>query len=175
MATRLKICSQYMSDNFTIENAVIFFLFIVSGAKSCYSTKFRSFFCESVFHLYERGYLKELSMSNFSTLIAHDNINVETEDVIFSIPMEIINTHTPERDINRCVGLIRFHQMSTNFLLDVVQLHPVMLTQERRRLVRETLRYQLTNQPSPTIAPASRLATSDVLIYSASHKNVYRY
>ena len=142
-----KECSQYMSNNITIENAVMFYSFIVTGARSCDSTKFRSFLCENFSDLYKQDYLKELSLNNFYTLLADDNINVETEDVVFSAAMEIINKHTSEADIDRCVGLIRFHQMSANFLLDVVQPHPVMLTPERCLLVREALRYQLTNQP----------------------------
>ena len=159
-----KECSQYMSNNIAIENAVTFYSFIVNRTELCDSTKFRSFLCKNFSELYEQGYLKELSLSNFCILITDDNINVETEDVVFSAAMEIINKHTSEKDIDRCVELIRFHQMSANFLLDVVQPHPVMLTQERCRLVREALRYQLTNQPSPTTALASRPCTCSYIL-----------
>ena len=168
-----KECSQYMSDNITIENAVMFYSFIVNEAKSCDSTKFRSFLCENFSDLYKQDYLKKLSLSNFSTLIADDNINVEIEDVVFSAAMEIINNHTSEADIDRCVGLIRFHQMSANFLLDVVQPHPVMLTPERCLLVREALRYQLTNQPSPSTTKGMRRAAHD--IYYIANDGIYRY
>ena len=51
-----KECSQYMSNNITIENAVMFHSFIVTGAKSCDSTKFRSFLCENFSELNEQGY-----------------------------------------------------------------------------------------------------------------------
>ena len=168
-----KECLQYMSNNITIENAVMFYSFIVNEAKSCDSTKFRSFLCENFSDLYKQDYLKKLSLSNFSTLIADDNINVETEDVIFSAALKIINKHTSEADIDRCVGLIRFHQMSANFLLDVVQPHPVMLTPERCRLVREALRYQLTNQSSPSTRKGKRRAAHD--IYYIVNDSIYRY
>ena len=164
-----------MSNNITTENAVTFYSFIVNRTELCDTTKFRSFLCKNFSELYELGHLKELSLSNFCTLTTDDNINVETEDVIFSAAMEIINKHTSEADIDRCVGSIRFHQMSANFLLDVVQPHPMMLTPERCLLVREALRYQLTNQPSPSSAPASRRATSHVAIYYTVNKNIYQY
>ena len=167
-----KECSQYMSNNITIENAVMFYSFIVNSAEVCDSAKFRSFLCVNFSELYEQGYLKKLSLNNFCTLLA-DDINVETEDVVFSAAMEIINKHTSEADIDRCVGLIRFHQMSANFLLDVVQPHPVMLTPERCRLVREALRYQLTNQSSLSTATGKRRTSQD--IYYIVNDMIYRY
>ena len=170
-----KECSQYMSNNITIENAVMFYSFTVNSAEFCDPTKFRKFICEHFKELYEHGYLKELSLNNFYTLLADNNINVQTEDVVFSAAMEIINKHTSEADIDRCVGLIRFHQMSANFLLDVVQPHPVMLTQERCLLVREALRYQLTNQPSASTTQENRRAASDLPIFYTVNNNIYRY
>ena len=170
-----KECSQYMSNNITIENAVMFYSFIVNNAEFCDPTKFRKFISEHFRELYEHGYLKELSLNNFYTLLADDNINVQTEDVVFRAAMEIINKHTSGADIDRCVRLIKFHQMSANFLLDVVQPHPMMLTPERCLLVREALRYQLTNQPSPTTAPASKGETPEEPIYYTVNNNIYRY
>ena len=170
-----KECSQYMSNNITIENAVMFYSFIVNNAEFCDPTKFRKFISEHFRELYEQGYLKELSMNNFCTLLADDNINVETEFVVFSAAMEIINKHTSEADISRCVGLRRFHQMSANFLLDVVQPHPMMLTPERCLLVREALRYQLTNQPSASTTQGNQRAASDLPIFYTVNNNIYRY
>ena len=173
--TLSKECSQYMSNSITIENAVMFYSFIVNSAEFCDPTKFRKFISEHFRELYEHGYMKELSLNNFYTLLADDNINVQTEDVVFSAAMEIINKHTSEADISRCVGLIRFHQMSANFLLDVVQPHPVMLTPERCLLVREALRYQLTNQPSGSTTQENRRAASDLPIFYTANNNIYRY
>ena len=170
-----KECSQYMSNNITIENAVMFYSFIVNNAEFCDPIKFRNFISKHFRELYEQGYLKELSLTNFYTLLADNNINVQTEDVVFSAAMEIINKHTSEADIDRCVGLIRFHQMSANFLLDVVQPHPVMLTQERCLLVREALRYQLTNQSSPSTTKGNQRAASDLPIFYIANNNIYRY
>ena len=112
-----KECSQgtCTSDDITIENAVMFYSFIVDGGEFCDSMKVKSFISEHFTELYEQGYLKELSLNNFCTLLADDNINVETEDVIFSAAMEIINEQTSEADINKCVGLIQFQKMSLSF------------------------------------------------------------
>ena len=173
--TLTKECSQgtSTSDDITIENAVMFYSFLVNGGEFCDSMKVKSFISEHFTELYEQGYLKELSLNNFCTLLADDNINVETDDVIFSAAMEIINKHTSEADIDRCVELIRFHQMSANFLLDVVQPHPVMLTPERCRLVREALRYQLTNQSSPSTTKGKRCASQEIYYFVDDH--IYRY
>ena len=170
-----KECSQgtCTSDDITIENAVMFYSFIVSGVEFCDSTKVKSFICEHFTEFYEHGHMKKISLNNFCVLISNGNINVEREDVVFSAAMEIINEHTPEEDIDRCVGFIKFHHMSANFLLDVVQPHPVMLTQERCLLVREALRYQLTNQPSPSTTNGKRRAAHD--IYYIVDDHIYRY
>ena len=50
----------------------------------------------------------------------------------------------------------------TEFLLDVVQLHPVMLTQKRCLLVKEALQCQLTKPPSPSISQGSRRADLEI-------------
>ena len=79
--------------------------------------------------------------------------------------------------------------MSANFLIDVVQPHLVMQTEERSLLIRDALRYQLTNAPSPstskesgctqqplsTTTPEIRRATQDVAIYYVVNNSIYRY
>ena len=173
--TLSKECSQYMSNTITIENAVMFYSFIVNNAKFCDSSILKYFLSQHFSELFEQGLLKKLSLNNFCTLIADDNINVQAEDVIFSAAMEIINKQTSDADIDRCVSLIRFQHMSADFLLDVVQPHPVMLTQERCLLVREALRYQLTKQPAPTTAKERRGVAPDVAIYYTANNYIYRY
>ena len=168
-----KECSQYMSNNITLEKAVKYYSFIVNSSEFWDSTKFKCFLSEHFSELFEQGYLKKLSLSSFCTFIADDNLSVKAEDEVFSAAMQIINKQTSEADIDKCVGLIRFHQMSANFLLDVVQPHPVMLTQERCLRVREALRYQLTNQPSPSTAKGKRRTSLDIHYMADGH--IYRY
>ena len=168
-----KECSQYMSNNITIENAAICYSCTVNSAEFSDSTKFKYFLRQHFSELFQQGHLKELSLSSFCTLLADDNIDVETDDVIFSAAMEIINEQTSEADINKCVGLIQFQKMSLSFLLDVVQPHPVMLTQERCLLVKEALRCQLTKPPSPSISQGSRRADLDIHYIINDH--IYRY
>ena len=55
----------------------------------------------------------------------------------------------------------------------VIQPHPVMLTPERCLLVREALRYQLTNQSSPSTTKGKRRALQD--IYYIANNSIYRY
>ena len=120
------LCLAYMNDNITINNACRFYNFALDNVGQQKSHTINKFIREHFTSLHESGQLSELSLKNFTDIIAHDEINVKNEDVIFSSAVQIINQRTSVEDINRCLELIRFPHTSGDFLVNIVLDHQLM-------------------------------------------------
>ena len=148
-----KICLSYMSDNITINNACRFYNFALEDDDQHSSETLSMFIREHFTCLHESGQLKELSLKNFTTIIKHDEINVKNEDVVFNSAVQIINQHTSDEDINRCLELIRFSHTSGDFLVKVVLSHPLMREPPRDEYPKEALLCQLHKSSTPEVKP----------------------
>ena len=151
--TLSQLCVTYMIDNITINNACRFYNFALDNADHHKSQILNNFIREHFTSLHESGQLSELSLKNFTTIIEQDEINVKNEDVIFSSAVQIINQRTSDKDINRCLELIRFPHTSGKFLVNFIRKHPVMKFPSRDRYVSEALFYQLNKTCTPEIKP----------------------
>ena len=148
-----KLCVEYMNDNITINNACSLYNLAIDNVGYNKSHIINKFIREHFTILHELGQLRELSFSNFSTIIQHDEINVTNEDVIFSSAVQIINQRTSVEDINRCLELIRFRHMSGDFLVNVILKHPLMKFLSRHRYVSQALLYQIDKTSPLEVKP----------------------
>ena len=148
-----QLCVTYMDDNITINNACRFYNYASVNVGDNNPQLLNAFIQEHFTSLHKSDQLSELSLKNFTTIIEHDEINVKNEDVIFSSAVQIIDQQTSAEEINRCLELIRFPQMSGDFLLDVVQSHPLMKDPPRDRYVQEAVRYQINGKSSKLVKP----------------------
>ena len=148
-----KLCVEYMNDNITINNACRFYNFALDNVDQHKLQIMNEFIREHFTSLHESGQLSELSLKNFTTIIAHDEINVKNEDVIFSSAVQIINQRTSVEDINRCLELIRFPHTSGDFLVNVVLGHQLMKEPLRDKYPREALLYQVNKRSTPEVKP----------------------
>ena len=146
-----ELCVTYMIDNITINNACRFYNFALDNVDHHKSQIVNKFIRENYISLHESGQLSELSLKNFTTIIEHDEINVKNEDVIFSSAVQIINQQTSVEDINRCLELIRFPHMSSDFLVSVTRNHPLMKVPSRDRYVSEAVLYQINKTSAPGV------------------------
>ena len=154
-----QLCVTYMNDNITVNNACRFYNYASINAGDNNPQIENKFIREHFTSLHESGQLKELSLKNFTTIIEHDDINVKNEGVIFSSAVQIINQQTSAEDVNRCLELIRFPHMSGDFLLDVVQIHPLMKDPPRDRYVQEAIRHRLNGKSADVIKPRRQWQT----------------
>ena len=153
-----QLCVTYMNDNITINNACRFYNYASVNAGENNLLVLNAFIREHFTSLHESDQLRELSFKNFTTIIEHD-VNVRNENVVFSSAMQIINQQTPAEDINLCLELIRFPHMSGDFLLDVVQGHPLMKDPPRDKYVQEAIRHRLLARSADIIKPRRQWQT----------------
>ena len=147
------LCVKYITDNISINNACILYKFAMDNVDQHTSQIVNKFIREHFTSLYESGQLRQLSLKNFTAIIEHDEINVNNEDVIFSSAVQIINQQTSVEDITRCLELIRFAHTSRDFLVEIIQNHPLMKDAPRDKYPREALLYQLNNISTQEVKP----------------------
>ena len=168
-----KLCVAYMNDNVSINNACRFYNFASDNVDQKESHLLNEFIREHFTSLHDSDQLHQLTLTNFTTIIEHDEIDVENEDVIFSTVVRIIDQQTCVEDINRCLALIRFPHLSGDFLLDVVQEHPLMKKPPQNRYVREALRYQLNRRSSQEVKPRRQWQRG--IYYIGTDRCLYQY
>ena len=168
-----RLCVAYMIDNVSINNACTFYNFASDNVDQNESLLLNEFIREHFQSLHDSDQLHELSLKNFTNIIEHDEIDVENEDVIFSSAVRIIDQQTCIEDINRCLALIRFPHASDDFLLDVVQEHPLMKEPPRNRYAREALRYQLNRKSTTEVKPRRQWQRG--IYYISEDQCLYQY
>ena len=147
-----KLCLTYM-NNITINNACRFYNFALENVDQHKSQILNEFIRKHFTSLYESGQLSELTLKNFTTIIKHDEINVENEDVIFASAVQIINQQSSVEDINRCLELVRFPYASGDFLVNVIFDHPLMKEAPRNKYASDALLYRINKTSTPEVKP----------------------
>ena len=170
----IKLCVEYMTDNITINNACRFYNFALDNVDQPKSRIINEFIREHFTSLHESGQLRKLSLKNFINIIAHDEINVKNEDVIFSSAVQIINQRTSVEDISRCLDLIRFPHTSGDFLVNVVLDHQLMKEPPRDKYLSEALLYQVNKRSTPDVKPPRYWGKSGIYYYGKDH-SFYQY
>ena len=158
-----------MNDNITTNNACRFYNFALDNVDQHKSQIINQFIREHFTSLHESGQLSELALKNFITIIEHDDINVNNEDVIFSSAVQIINQRTSVEDVNRCLELIRFPHTSGDFLVNVVLDHQLMKKPPRDKYLREALLYQVNKRSTPEVRPPRYWGRSGIYYIGTDH------
>ena len=169
----VRLCVAYMIDNVRINNACKFYNFASDNIDQNDSLLLNEFIREHFRALHDSEQLHQLSLKNFTTIIEHDEIDVENEDVIFSTAVRIIDQQACVEDTNRCLALIRFPHTSSDFLLDEVLGHPLMKEPPQNRYVREALRYQQNGRSAPEVKP--RRQWQRAIYYIGNDESLYQY
>ena len=169
-----KLCVAYMNDNITINNACRFYNFALDNVDQQKSQNISEFIRGHFTSLHESGKLSELCLTNFTTIIEHDEINVKNEDVIFSSAVQIINQQTSDEDLNRCIELIRFPHTSGDFLVKVIRNHPLMKEPPRDRYVSEAILYHVSKTSISEVKPPRYWGRS-LIYYIGKGHCMYQY
>ena len=157
-----KQCVEYMNDNINVNNACMFYSFALKNNGYNDVQKLNSFIREHFTDLHELNQFYELSTTHYCSIIEHDDINVDNEDILYRGALETITNKTSLNSIKNCLALIRFHQMTANFLLDGVQPHPMMDKQLLDNYVKDALRCQLTQKTTATTVKPPRCWQTEI-------------
>ena len=95
---------------------------------------------EHLNELSEGNHLVQLSLKAFCEIIKSDEVNVETEDVICATAMSLIENEQSDEDITKCLKLIRYEHLTSDFLFDVIS-HTIMKNEPQKSYLRNGLNY----------------------------------
>ena len=169
------LCVSFINNNVTINNVCRFYNFTLDTDDMNQFESLNKFIREHFKILHESNKLCQLPLKNFIEIIGHDEINVDNEDVIFSNAVQIIEKQTSAEDTRRCLELIRYPHISSNYLIEVVQEHPLLKKNPQNGYVRKALKYHINKSPTQTVKPRRTWNDGTCTYYIALDKYVYRY
>ena len=108
---------------------------------------------EHLSELYEGNHLVQLSLKAFCEIIKSDEVNVETEDVICATAMSLIENEQSDEDITKCLKLIRYEHLTSDFFLDFAMSQPIMKNEPQKSYLKNAHKYQCSKdglQPDKT-------------------------
>ena len=171
----ITLCASYINDNVTIYNACKFYRFNLDIDDTIQFQALNMFIREHFKSLDESNELRQVSLKNYINIIDHDEINVENEDAIFSNAVQIIEQQTSVEDTRRCLELIRYPYLSSDYLIEVVQEHPLMKEPPQNGYVREALKYHVSKSPTEIDKPRRTWNDGTCTYYIAPDMYVYSY
>ena len=101
---------------------------------------------EHLRELSEGNHLVQLSLKAFCDIIKSDEVNVETEDVICATAMSLIKNEQSDDDITKCLKLVRYEYLTSDFLFDVALSQPIMKHEPQKSYLKNAHKYQCSKE-----------------------------
>ena len=139
-------CFTYMRKSKNMENVCRFYELSLKHQNIDALYDMSNYIREHLSELSEGNHLVQLSLKAFCEIIKSDEVNVETEDVICATAMSLIENEQSDKDITRCLKLIRFEHLTSDFLFDVSTSHPIMRNEPQKTSLKNALRYQCSKE-----------------------------
>ena len=96
---------------------------------------------EHLSELSEGNHLVQLSLKAFCEIIKSDEVNVETEDVICATAMRLIEKEQSDEDITKCLKLIRYEHLTSDFFLDFALSNSIMRSEPQKSYLKNAHKY----------------------------------
>ena len=145
-------CFTYMKKFKNMENVCRFYELSLKHQNIDAIYDMSNYIREHLSELSEGNHLVQLSLKAFCEIIKSDEVNVETEDVICATAMSLIENEQPDEDITKCLKLIRYEHLTSDFIFDVIS-HSVMKYEPQKFYLKNGLKYQCNKkkmQPEKT-------------------------
>ena len=145
-------CFTYMRKFKNIENVCRFYELSLKHQNIDAIYDMSNYIREHLSEMSEGNHLVQLSLKAFSEIIKSDEVNVETEDVICATAMSLIENEQSDEDITKCLRLIRYEHLTSDFLFDVIS-HTIMKNEPQKSYLRSAHKYQCSKdglQPEKT-------------------------
>ena len=101
---------------------------------------------EHLNELSEGNHLVQLSLKAFCEIIKSDEVNVETEDVICATAMSLIKNEQSEEDVTKCLKLIRYEHLTSDFFLDLAMSQPIMKNEPQKSYLKNSHKYHCNKE-----------------------------
>ena len=138
-------CFTYMRKFKNMENVCRFYELSLKHQNIDAIYDMSKYIREDLRELSEGNHLVQLSLKAFCEIIKSDEVNVETEDVICATAMNLIENEHSEEDITKCLKLIRYEHLTSDYLFDVIS-HTVMKNEPQKSYLRSAHKYQFNKE-----------------------------
>ena len=138
-------CFTYMRKFKNMENVCRFYELSLKHQHINAIYDMSNYIREHLSELSEGNHLVQLSLKAFCEIIKSDEVNVETEDVICATAMNLIEKEQSEEDITRCLKLISYEHLTSDYLFDVIS-HTVMKNEPQKSYLRSAHKYQFNKE-----------------------------
>ena len=139
-------CFTYMRKFKDMENVCRFYELSLKHQNIDAIYDMSNYIREHLNELSEGNHLVQLSLKAFCEIIKSDEVNVETEDVICATAISIIENEQSDEDITKCLKLIRYEHLTSDFLFDVATSEPIMRNEPQKSYLKNGLKYQCNKE-----------------------------
>ena len=146
-------CFTYMRKSKNMENVCGFYELSLKHQHIDALYDMSNYIREHLSELSEGNHLVQLSLKAFCEIIKSDEVNVETEDVICATAMSLIEKEQSDEDITKCLKLIRYEHLTSDFLFDITMSQRIMKNEPQKSYLRSAHKYQCSKdgvQPDKT-------------------------
>ena len=138
-------CFTYMRKFKNMENVCRFYELSLKHQNIDAIYDMSNYIREHLSELSEENRLVQLSLKALCEIIKSDEMNVETEDVICATAMNLIQNEQSDEDITKCLKLIRYEHLTSDFLFDIIS-HSVMKNEPQKSYLRSAHKYQCNKE-----------------------------
>ena len=138
-------CFTYMRKFKNMENVCRFYELSLKHQNIDAIYDMSNYIREHLSELSEGNHLVQLALKAFCEIIKSDEVNVETEDVICATAMSLIENEQSEEDITKCLKLIRYEHLTSDFFFDIIS-HTVMKNEPQKSYLRSAHKYQFNKE-----------------------------
>ena len=146
-------CFTYMKKFKNLENVCRFYELSLKHQNMDAIYDMSNYIRKHLSELSEGNHLVQLSLKAFCEIIKSDEVNVETEDVICATAMSLIENEQSDEDITKCLKLIRYEHLTSDFLFDITISQRIMKNEPQKSYLRSAHKYQCSKdgvQPEKT-------------------------
>ena len=134
-------CFTYMRKFKNIENVCRFYELSLKHQNIDALYDMSNYIREHLSELSEGNHLVQLSLKAFCEIIKSDEVNVEIEDVICATAMSLIENEQSDEDITKCLKLIRYEHLTSDFVFDITMSQPIMKNEPQKSYLKNGLKY----------------------------------
>ena len=139
-------CFTYMKKFKNMENVCRFYELSLKHQNIDAIYDMSNYIRKHLSELSEGNHLVQLSLKAFCEIIKSDEVNVETEDVICATAMSLIEKEQSDEDITKCLKLIRYEHLTSDFVFDVALSQPIMKNEPQKSYMKNGLKYQCNKE-----------------------------
>ena len=139
-------CFTYMRKFKNMENVCRFYELSLKHQNIDAIYDMSNYIREHLSELSEGNQLEQLSLKAFCEIIKSDEVDVETEDVICATAMSLIENEQSDEDITKCLKLIRYEHLTSEFLFDVATSQPITKNEPQKSYLKNAHIYQCNKE-----------------------------